>query len=155
MRYDEVGDDLRPLIYDFFFWFSRFESALKEANWLVSHDTDAPAQPGWMDFTAEHEDAYQPSQAAKDLIAANPLKQIVGDAGLDFTDVTFKAGDSQLLRVTILLRTVRNNLFHGGKKGGAGWDDPDRIRQLLPLCISILDELAALGGLEADYTGYY
>ncbi|MFD2430372.1 hypothetical protein ACFSUK_24345 [Sphingobium scionense] len=117
MRYEEVGDDLRPLIYDFFFWFSRFESALKEANWLVAHDIGAPALPGWKDFVAAHEGQYQPSQAGADLIAANPLKQIVGDAGLDFTVVTFKAGDSQLLRVTILLRTVRNNLFHGGKKG--------------------------------------
>lgn len=43
MRYEEVGDDLRPPVYDFFFWFSRFESALKEANWLVSHDIGAPS----------------------------------------------------------------------------------------------------------------
>lgn len=155
MRYEEIGDDLRPLIYDFFFWFSRFESALKEANWLQSHEVGAPARPGWKDFVEEFEDQYQLSKAAGQLIAANPRKQTIGDAGLDFTDVTFTEADSQLMRVTVLLRTVRNNLFHGGKHGGAGWDDPDRIRQLLPPCIAILNDLAALGGLEADYTGWY
>lgn len=155
MRYEEVRDDLRPLIYDFFFWFSRFEYALKEANWLVSHDIGAPARPGWKDFITAHEGHYQPSQAGADLIAANRLKQVVGDAGLDFTVVTFKADDSQLLRITILLRTVRNNLFHGGKKGRAGWDDPDRIRQLLPLCITILEELAEFDNVQTDYTGNY
>lgn len=155
MRYEEVGDDLRPLIYDFLFWFSRFESALKEANWLVSHDVGAPARPGWEDFIAAYEAAYQPSEAATALIAANPMKQIVGGGGLEFAPVTFKAGDSELRRVAILLRTVRNNLFHGGKKGGAGWDDPNRIRQLLPLCIKVLEELAEYGDVQADYTGNY
>jgi len=155
MRYEEIDDDLRPLIIDFFFWFSRFEFALKEANLLVSHEVGAAAQPGWNDFVETHETRYQLSAAAAELIAANPRMQIVGDHGLEFTDVIFTADDSPLRRVTVLLRTVRNNLFHGGKSGGAGWDDPDRIRQLLPPCITILDELAALGALEADYTGFY
>ena len=34
MRHDEIPDDLRPLVYDLFFWFSRFEYALKEARLL-------------------------------------------------------------------------------------------------------------------------
>jgi hypothetical protein len=57
--------------------------------------------------------------------------------------------------VAILLKTVRNNLFHGGKQGAAYWDDPERMRLLLPLSVTILAELAGLGGFEADYTGYY
>lgn len=155
MRYEEIKDNLRPLIIDFFFWFSRFEFALKEANLLASHNVGAAAQPGWKDFVETYFGQYQPSAAAAELIAANPQKQVVGDNGLEFTDVIFKADDSPLRRVTVLLKTVRNNLFHGGKSGGAGWDDPERIRQLLPPCITILDELAALAGIEADYTGCY
>ena len=50
---------------------------------------------------------------------------------------------------------MRNNLFHGGKHGSAYWDDPDRMRLLLPLSVTVLGELVTLGGFEADFTGYY
>jgi hypothetical protein len=39
-------------------------------------------------------------------------------------------------------------------RGSAYWDDPERMRLLLPLSVTVLAELAGLGGFEADYTGY-
>jgi len=57
--------------------------------------------------------------------------------------------------VVTLLKTVRNNLFHGGKHGDDGWDDPERILTLLELSIRVLDELADLADFGADYTRYY
>jgi len=155
MRRDEVKEDLRQLIFEFFFWFSRFESALKENNWLQSKTVGATALADWKGFVEAYGGYYVLSDAAKRLIAANPQKQIVGDGELTFADMTFPDSASQLDRVTLLLKTVRNNLFHGGKHGSAYWDDSDRIRLLLPLCISVLEELAELGGLQADFTGYY
>lgn len=59
------------------------------------------------------------------------------------------------MKVIRLAKTFRNNPFHGGKHGSAYWDDPDRMRLLLPLSVTVLGELVTLGGLEADYTGYY
>ncbi|PWJ83729.1 hypothetical protein C7441_108123 [Pseudaminobacter salicylatoxidans] len=155
MRHEEVEEDLWPLICDFFFWFSRFESALKENNWLQSKTVNATALADWKGFVEAYGGDYVPSNAAGRLVVANPQKQIVGDAGLTFTEVTFTDSASQLDRVTLLLKTVRNNLFHGGKHGSAYWDDPERIRLLLPLCITVLGELAEFGGMQADYTGYY
>ncbi|MBB3562062.1 hypothetical protein FHX06_003393 [Rhizobium sp. BK512] len=155
MRHVEVKDDLWPLICNFFFWFSRFESALKENNWLKSDTIGATALADWKSFVEAYAGDYAPSDAAERLIAANPQKQIVTEGGLTFTDVTFKDSDSQLDRVALLLKTVRNNLFHGGKHGSAYWDDAERIRLLLPLCITVLDELAERGEMQADYTGYY
>lgn len=155
MRHEDVKEYLRPLIFDFFFWFSRFESALKENNWLQVKTVGATALADWKGFVEAYSGDYVLSDAAKSLIAANPKKQVVGDAGLAFTHVTFPDSASQLDRVTLLLKTVRNNLFHGGKHGNAYWDDSDRIRLLLPLCISVLKELAELGGMQADFTGYY
>lgn len=155
MRHEEVEEDLRPLIFDFFFWFSRFESALKENNWLQSKTVGATALADWKGFVEAYGGYYAPSDAATRLVIANPQKQIVGDAGLTFTDVIFTDSASQLDRVTLLLKTVRNNLFHGGKHGRAYWDDSGRIRLLLPLCITVLEELAELGGMQADYIGYY
>jgi len=52
-------------------------------------------------------------------------------------------------------KTVRNNLFHGGKHGSAYWDNPARMTLLLGTTITVLGELARLGGIEADYERYY
>jgi hypothetical protein len=54
-----------------------------------------------------------------------------------------------------MLKTVRNNLFHGGKHGEAFWDDPTRVQALLSNAQPVLAELAALGGFDADYVRYY
>lgn len=83
-------------------------------------------------------------------------KQVVAaNQDLIFSPVTFKPGDSDLERVTVLARTVRNNLFHGGKHGAKGWDDPKRMRNLLEVAKAALDDLAEQTGLQADYTGHY
>lgn len=155
MRHDEIKEDLRPLVFEFFFWFSRFESALKENGWLQSKAVGAPACPDWRGFVLAFAGDYSPSDAARQLVAANPLKQVIGEHSLTFAEVVFAEAAPQLERVTVLLKTVRNNLFHGGKQGSAYWDDPDRMRLLLPLSVTVLGELVALGGLEADYAGYY
>ncbi|MEZ7272884.1 hypothetical protein NYF14_05320 [Sphingobium sp. 10 DY56-G10] len=155
MRHDEIKEDLRPFVFEFFFWFSRFESALKENGWLQSRAMGAPARPDWQGFVLDFAGDYSPSVAARQLVAANPLKQVIGEHGLTFADVVFADTASQLERVTVLLKTVRNNLFHGGKQSSAYWDDPDRMRLLLPLSVTVLGELVMLGGFEADYTGYY
>lgn len=155
MRHDEIEEDLRPLVFEFFFWFSRFESALKENGWLQSKTVGAPARPDWQGFVLARAGDYSPPASARQLVAANPLKQVIGEHDLTFTEVVFTEAAPQLERVTVLPKTMRNNLFHGGKQGSAYWDDPDRMRLLLPLAVTVLGELVTLGGFEADYTGYY
>jgi hypothetical protein len=49
-----------------------------------------------------------------------------------------------------LLRVVRNNRFHGGKKGRRDYDDNVRTTELLEAALPILRELAQSGGIEAD-----
>ncbi len=46
-------------------------------------------------------------------------------------------------------------MFHGGKHGGKGWDDPERIMILLPIVITLLGGLATLSGIDGDYQGIY
>ena len=53
------------------------------------------------------------------------------------------------------MKTVRNNLFHGGKHGSEGWDDPKETELLLASGKAVLDQLAQPAALEADYTQYY
>lgn len=156
MRHDRGTVDLRQLAFDFFFWFSRFEFALKQNGYLVSAVVGARAQPDWDRFVVEHQDYYVPNQAAGALIAANPLRQIVGDdGGLTFGEVWFAPDATELRRVVGLAKTVRNNLFHSGTHGSGDWDDPDRITELLMATTTVLADLAQLGGLDADYTRLY
>jgi len=155
MRSDEVPDELRRLAYDFFFWFSRFESALKERRYLVSQQVGARAKPNWDQFVAEFRESYTPSVAAKTLIEASPQRQVVGEHELTFEAISFPENCPQLDQVVTLLKTARNNLFHGGKHGSSYWDDPERVRALLAPSITILGELAQHAGFGGDYTRYY
>lgn len=155
MRHEEISKPLRDLAFDFFYWFSRFEFALKEAGIRKSDVVGDRAEPGWDKFIAKYHAAYVPTHAAKELIAENPKRQIIGQTDLDFREVGFNNGASDLERVVRLAQTVRNNLFHGGKHGSSYWDDPARMQRLLSLTIVILNDLARLGGFEADYKRYY
>lgn len=74
---------------------------------------------------------------------------------LDFVPVGLDDRPSDLGKVVRLANTVRNNLFHGGKHGSESWDNPGRMRELLPIVIRVLDELADHAGIEADYRRLY
>lgn len=155
MRLEDIEPDIRNRAFEFFYWFSRFEFALKE-NGLLKHDAPGSrAEPGWDQFITTHQAEYVLTDLASRLVQANPKRQIVGQHGLQFVPVGFDDQPSELAKVVRLLKTVRNNLFHGGKHGADGWDDPQRTRHLLDLSISILDELAEVGGINGEYRCQY
>lgn len=155
MRQESVPEDMRPLIYSFFYWFSRFEFALKEARILRTSKPGEAAMPGWGCFIERFQDDYKATASGKALIEAAPQRQVVGDADLPFTDLSFEEDASDLEQVVRYAQAVRNNLFHGGKHGSVYWDDPARTRHLLETVICILHELADVGGLSADFCGEY
>ncbi len=156
MRREDVDDDLRDLAFEFFFRFSRFESAMKEQKCLRWMNPGDRAWANWRKFAADHGDAYEPTAAALALIEAAPMIQVVGDGGeLDFVPEPMAADASTLRRVVDHCLTVRNNLFHGGKSGGGGWDQPERTRLLLASVITVLDDFAERAGFGGDYSGYY
>lgn len=155
MRQDEISRELRDLAFDFFYWFSRFEFALKEALYLEDDKVGARAMPGWEKFFTDWQDRYTLTPASQKLIDAKPHRQVVGPNGLDVAEVRFDDKPSDLVKVIRLAKTVRNNLFHGGKHGSAYWDDPDRMRTLIPIAKAALDDIAQQTGLGADYSRYY
>ncbi|MES1974259.1 MAG: hypothetical protein V4472_17515 [Pseudomonadota bacterium] len=156
MRREDVDDGLRDLAFEFFFRFSRFESALKEQGCLRWTNPGDRASPGWMKFVADHREAYRPTPAALALLEAAPMIQVVGGPdGLTFVLEPMAADASTLRRVVDHCLTVRNNLFHGGKHGGGGWDQPKRMQLLLASVIAVLDDLAECAGFSGDYSGYY
>lgn len=156
MRRDEVVPELERSAFDFFFWFSRFEFALKENGYLRLTQPGSPALPGWERFVDQFQSKYACSEAATRLIALNPKRQVVSGTGpLHFEDLVFAANDSDLSKVIRLLKNVRNNLFHGGKHDRDGWSDPDRTIELLECTGQLLPEMAELGNIQHDFFGRY
>jgi hypothetical protein len=155
MRREDIDQDMRALAFDFFYWFSRFEFALKEKRFLRNEAIGARAEPDWDKFVMAHRAAYALSPAGEALLAEQPRRQIVGDPEHDFEDVPFSPNTADLDRVVAYAKTVRNNLFHGGKHDHDQWDDPARMRRLLTLTIAVLTELEVLGEFGGDYDRYY
>lgn len=155
MRQQDISERLSTLAFDFFYRFSRFEFALKEARILKDNSVGANAEASWSKFISSFAENYSLSLEGKALIDARPQRQIVGPTDLTFRDVGFDKGASDLEKVVRLANTVRNNLFHGGKHGAEYWDAPDRMEQLLLLTIAALDDLASQTGLTADYEQHY
>lgn len=150
-----MQQELTTFAYDFFFWFSRFEFALKENHFLKSCVIGVRAEPGWDKFVQSYQSDYALTATAARLIDAAPEQQIVVAGGLSWRPVRFDSNAPDLNKVVALLKTLRNNLFHGGKHGVKDWDEPLRTAELLKLGRAVLDELAQLAGLEADYERRY
>ncbi len=155
MHHTQITLSLKNVSFDFFYWFSRFEFALKENGYLKDATVGAKAEPNWKAFVEKWSVNYVPSAAALNLVAANPKRQVVGVTELEFRDVGFDDNPSELGKVVRLASTVRNNLFHGGKHGHDNWDDPARTEMLLTLSITLLNELADLAGIENDFRREY
>lgn len=156
MRKEDVAANLSNLAFDFFYWFSRLEFALKENGYLKSHVPGENAEPGWDEFVNKWQEQYTSSAEARLLLKSPPERQVVleGDK-LHWRAVGLGDCKSDLARVVRLVKTVRNNLFHGGKHGGAGWDDPKRTQELLEASLALLRQFAGLASIEADFTQYY
>lgn len=156
MRKSDVNANLSTLAFDFFYWFSRFEFALKENGYLKSRKVGAKAEAGWDAFIKERHAQYTASTEANALLEAPPKRQIISPNNeLCWEAVVLDDGKSELAKIVHLLKIVRNNLFHGGKHGDADWDNPARTMFLVSSGIAILNQLAQLGLFEADYTRLY
>ena len=156
MRAENIESDLRSVTFEFFYNFSRFEFALKENGILRSDVPGNSAEPGWSKFIALHQDTFVPSQASRNIVALNPLAQKIGEnTSLVWEQVFIPVNASELKLVVTLLKTTRNNLFHGGKSGAKGWDDPVRTMELLKTGIEILNELAEMAAIQGDYLCHY
>ncbi len=155
MSYDNIHDELQKLTFDYFYWFSRFEFALKENRKIYAGCRNS-ALADWNEFAKEYEKHYRLDDSAKKLLENPPKYQVVENNNYyKWEPVSFDCNLSDLSRIIIIIKTIRNNLFHGGKHGVNGWDDPDRVKFLLGLGISVLNSLANIAGYEADYLGRY
>ena len=125
MKSELINEPLEKLAFLFFYRYSRFEFALKENGYLRNLTPGALAAPDWHKFALDLYGVYRISEEARALIDAAPKQQIVAPANrLEWHDVDLNGWPGDFGKVVRLLQTVQNNLFHGGKHGADGWDDP-------------------------------
>ena len=153
-RYEDYPNDLRLKCFEFFYWFSRFEFALKE-NGYVKEGSYHAALPEWEKFRDTHSDNYITSPEASTLLEAPPQRQVLVGNTCKWEKTNLSREKTTLGKVILVLKTIRNNLFHGGKSSQEDWDNPDRNLFLLENGKAVLDSLANSDGLQADYERHY
>ena len=156
MRYDEINQKLKDASFDFFYWFSRFEFLLKKYDHLKSREEGDKAEPNWEHFISNLKGKYKITEEAKELLLLHPKRQVVGASSrLVWRRVGIQHCNNDLCRVATMLRTIRNNLFHGGKHGDLEVDDKERNLKLLLLGKTVLDQFAEQFDYEGDYYRRY
>ncbi len=156
MRRKEIPKELESASFEYFYWFSRFEFALKENKFLKNKVSGAKAEPSWEAFVEKYKAEYIPSNEAKRLISLHPKRQFVTEnEELDWKPVGIDHCNNDLCKIVTMLNTIRNNLFHGGKHGDTDVDSRERNLDLLQISKAVLDQLADISGLDTDYTRYY
>ena len=148
--------ELKELVYEFFLRFSRFEFALKESNYVKANNHSDVAEVHWNKIIHEFEKNYVIDDIEIELLQKPPMKQVYVNNELEWVGFNFPNNASDLKKLTFALRTMRNNLFHGGKFGHQSWDDPARVTFVLSSGLHCLDKISSLSiDLNAHYNGEY
>lgn len=144
--------------FDFFYCFSRFEFALKKTGYFKT-DRYNVVLVSWDDFSDDNGE-YSFSKEAEELISLKPKRLVHTEVeGFRWEELQIEHEQSELSFVIFNLKTVRNNLFHGGKHNPEGISNPDqaeRDKKLVEVGKTVLDELARLDPeIESIYFSSY
>jgi hypothetical protein len=134
----------RDLFVQFFFSFAKAEYALKNAGYYQKRSTDA--MPDWARFAKDFEGQFDLARVsqAQYLLSSPPRKQVIENGALDWKD-TPRCNEGDLNWLLILVRRVRNNLFHGGKMTSQVPDEEHlRRRKLVKASLAVLDDAMRL-----------
>ncbi len=139
---NEVDKNILISSFKYLYWFSRFEYTLKEKKYLMKKSN---AEADWEQFITDYKDKYIPCDKYTELINLHPKRQkldkhnqvIWERVGLDHC-----SSNNSLCKIITMLKTVRNNLFHGGKHI-IGFDtDKKRNLQLLEVSTILIKKIA-------------
>lgn len=142
--YEQVDFD-RDLVFKFFTIFTLFEYALKNAGFcFVGRSSEA--QPDWEGFAYKIHGQFNPQMSPELAAAVNYMlnypvkKQVTQQNALVFIRRFRPPGMNDTVWLSVLIRGVRNNLFHGGK---IRYDRP-RDTELIEHSLVILENWAHL-----------
>jgi len=135
----------RELVFDFFVAFSRFEYALKRHRRFTNGDTHT-VKADWDAFAREVEMQHQAGlsqlmKSASYLLTHPPKTQVLASDGVGWRKTKRRRDDTDLCYLLLLVRVVRNNLFHGGKFPNPTGPvmDEGRNRKLIQSCLEVIE----------------
>lgn len=139
-----ITEEGQNLINEFFITFSRFESALKVSG-FANGDIDR-VNPNWDTFTTSIRGSFNNvkrtelvSNAIEYLSNNPPRVQNYENEQLGWRERDFQQNDPLINQLSLSIRDIRNNLFHGGKYNGIYQEDVSRNFILLKHSIEILN----------------
>lgn len=133
-------------IDQFFFRFSRAEYALKASRFLQN---SGEAKADWDKYANNIRDTFDANRTeelknAVKYIKENPPKKQVVENGQLAWQQTDNESMHLALFLNVMVRRIRNNLFHGGKFQNGASDDISRDLQLINSANIILLEMVGL-----------
>jgi hypothetical protein len=138
----------QTLMLDFFITFSRFECALKTSNFVNGDAKNV--LPNWDAFitsirpTFNKDKNAQLVQAVDYLLQHPPKIQMIDNGQLGWRERLFNLNDPEINKLSLSIRDIRNNLFHGGKFNGKYQADISRNYILLKNAIIVLNDWLSL-----------
>lgn len=142
---ENINEDGLRIVHRFFIVFSRFEFAMK-ASIIYARQVGNYVEPNWDVFTNAIEANFNPAknqeiQDAVEYILQNPpKKQSLENGAILWRERMFANNISDLKKLSLHIRDIRNNLFHGSKFNGNFQPDTSRDIKLLTASLIILDE---------------
>jgi len=140
----------RELVFDFFWKFSLLERSLKKEGFLRA-GRDQAAGVDWSKFGKKVSRRFQQvptagfHEAVELLKRLSPKRQIVNDnQELDWELIERHSDNTDEEFVLKLLRTVRNNLFHGGKYPAGLMEELARDQEIMRAASTVLDGILSL-----------
>ena len=131
------------VVIEFIAVFSRLEYALKSAGFADGGLSGV--NPAWDRFANKIHPQFKEiedellKEAVRVLLEEPPRKQVLIDNELSFKKQIIDINQHETQQILKMVRTVRNNLFHGGKYCIGEETEPGRNQQLVEASLKVLE----------------
>jgi hypothetical protein len=130
------------LAIEFMATFSRMEHALKSSGYALGNESKV--DPAWDRFANEIDQQFNQLEdeelieAKALLLTSPPRKQVLQNERVVFQDQTVDQQQRTTQQILRFVRTVRNNLFHGGKFLPTGEIEEGRNAALVEASLKVI-----------------
>ncbi|WP_109393637.1 hypothetical protein [Proteus terrae] len=138
-------------IFEFMYAYARLEYCLKlKIKDPARQPEGKNAEADWDKLVKDNKKliTYKDIPAGKKLFDLKPKKQVFGDTAW----VEIKNTGNELNNIVSALKTVRNNLFHGGKELEHGFDYSDRNMELVNTSLDVVHQIIKFLKWEEDFS---
>jgi len=148
MNYREHVRVSLDLLLEFFLTFARVEFALKNSGFVKGDERKA--LPDWDSFAASIRNHFTKNktdnleQAVNYIMDNPPMKQVLRQNTLMWEANVPNGNLSDIEVLLLLIRRIRNNLFHGGKHNFDMFENTERTTRLLKSSLIVIQECLLL-----------